>query len=97
MVRTPNPEIPGASTALVAISNTIVQETPASLVQMQASLMKQVAFKKRTLGKETEVVAINSEFADFPPGMSMVERTLVRIIIGDQTEGEQPICGLLWV
>jgi hypothetical protein len=57
---TPNPEIPGGSIALVAISNNMVQEPPNALGRMHACREKQTAFNKSVLKNEEETVATNS-------------------------------------
>jgi hypothetical protein len=64
---------------------------------MPVSLRLQISFNRKVLEKESEVVPINSGLADFLQGMSITEQPFVAINIGDEIEGEQPVCGQLWV
>jgi hypothetical protein len=77
IVPTPNPEILGGSTALVAINDNLVQEPPASLTRMHASVRSQAAFNRTIMEKEVETVSINSDMADFLAVLSMTETVKV--------------------
>jgi hypothetical protein len=87
MVCTPDPELPGGSTALVAIDNKIVGTTwrhlwPTYVSDPNSCLTREtIAFNKRVVEKEDETAAINSGFPDFLVGFSLAK----------------PICGQLWI
>jgi hypothetical protein len=95
MARTPNQEIPGGSTALVVMNNTIVQEPPATLARMHASRERQIAFNKRVLEKENEVSAVNSELSDSFTAINLDKSTFVFLNVGERMRATQPICGRL--
>jgi hypothetical protein len=67
-MRTPNPEIPEGSIALVATNNNKVQQPPNTLDRIHASREKQIAFNKRVLKNEDEVGGINRLLSDFLQG-----------------------------
>jgi hypothetical protein len=97
MVRVSNPELPGGSTALVAINNNEMQKPPTALGRMHASCQKQIAFNKWVVEKENEIAHINSEMADFLIDMDLGLTTFVFLNVGERMRCTQQVCGQLWI
>jgi hypothetical protein len=55
----------------------------------------QIAFNKRILEKESEVVHINSGLSDFLLGLDLSKPTFVCVNVSDPIQGPEPVFGEL--